>query len=78
MYIDTYMRGSGLLSKGGVGLRLSFCPWVLIEPLPWAQQWPSPWALCGSFPTERCEACLERRDEVCDCKLHITQTKDCT
>ena len=24
------------------------------------------------------KACLERSDEVCDCKLHMTQTKDCT
>ena len=29
-------------------------------------------------PTERSEACSERSDEGHDCKLHITQTKDCT
>ena len=31
-----------------------------------------------SEPRERSEACSERSDEVRDCKLHITQTKDCT
>ena len=30
-----------------------------------------------SEPCERSEACSERSDEACDCKLHITQTKDC-
>ena len=29
-------------------------------------------------PTQRSEACLERSDEACDCKLHIAQTKDWT
>ena len=29
-------------------------------------------------PTKRNEACSDRSDEIRDCKLHITQTKDCT
>ena len=28
-----------------------------------------------SEPRERSEACSERSDEVCDCRLHIAQTK---
>ena len=39
---------------------------------------PFPCALVGLFPTEPGDACSERSDEVRDCKLHITQTKDCT
>ena len=31
-----------------------------------------------SEPRERSEACSERSDEARDCKLHISQTKDCT
>ena len=30
---------------------------------------------CWVLPTEASEACPERRDEVCVCKLHITQIK---
>ena len=39
---------------------------------------PCPCAPVGLFPTEQSAACLERSDEVRDCKWHMTQTKDCT
>ena len=31
-----------------------------------------------SEPRERGEACPERSDEACDCKLHVSHSKDCT
>ena len=36
------------------------------------------WALAATFPTERSEACSQQGDEIRDCKLHKTQSKDCT
>ena len=52
------------------GLRATIDIWHCLVPFPWA--------LVGSFFAERRESCSERRDEVCDCKLHTTQTNDCT
>jgi hypothetical protein len=36
---------------------------------------PFPCALHGRSPSKRRQACLERIEEACDGKLHITQTK---
>ena len=87
------MRRSHLLLMGGA-LGQSFCLWALVGPFPWALVGPFPWALVGSFPwafvqpfprvlvgpfsTEKSEARSKRSDKVCGCKLHITQTKECT
>ena len=38
---------------------------------------PFPWTFVGPFAAERSELCSERSDEVRDCKVLITQTKDC-
>ena len=63
--------------RGGAG-GLSFYLWALVGPVPRALPGPFPWALVGPFPTEGSEACSERIDEIRDCSLHITLTKDCT
>ena len=56
--------------SGRAGLHTTFDIWHCLGPFPCA--------LVGTFPTKRSEACSERSDEVRGCKLHITQSKDCT